>query len=74
MTELGKKVRELRERAGLSQHELAKRAGLTQGMIWQIEEGRKRPSIASLMAIARALNVCPSELLPVVNNSEAPNA
>ncbi|MBW6395806.1 helix-turn-helix domain-containing protein [Thermus sp. SYSU G05001] len=74
MTEIGKRVRELRERAGLSQHELAKRAGLTQGMIWQIEEGRKRPSVASLLAIARALNVSPSELLPVVNTKENPDA
>ena len=38
---------------GLSQRELAKRAGVTNGMISLIEQGRVGPSVASLKKVDR---------------------
>jgi len=65
----GRKLRVLRKRARLSQAQLAKRVGVTQGFIWQVEEGRKTPSLRVLTRIASELNVSLEELLRVVNAS-----
>lgn len=47
-----------REQSGLNQHDLAKRAGVSQGTIGNIESGlRKQPR--GLLGIAKALNVNP---------------
>jgi transcriptional regulator with XRE-family HTH domain len=57
-------LRELRERKDISQLQLAKRAGVTQGYISDLEAGTKRnPSVAILRKIARALGVPVTELL-----------
>ena len=54
---LGPRLRQLRGRAGLSQRELARRAGVTNATISQIETGRVSPSVASLRKIAGALGL-----------------
>lgn len=55
---MAKRIKELRERAGLTQSELAKRAGLEQGHISRIERGAQKDiSLSTLQAIARALAV-----------------
>lgn len=46
----------LRKRAGLTQKELAVKAGLSQSMIAHIEAGRKEPSKKYKLALAKALN------------------
>jgi DNA-binding XRE family transcriptional regulator len=48
------KVREARRRAGLSQRELAARAGVTKGTISQIEVGMIRPRTETLQKIMQA--------------------
>ena len=73
MSGIGERIKEMRLKRGLSQGELARRAGLTQGFIWQVEAGRKEPGKRALIALARALSVSLDELLPVVNE-EAPHA
>ena len=55
--ELGRQVRELRTRAGLSQKELARLAGTTQAGIARIEAGDVLPTIDSLDRISRVLGV-----------------
>ena len=50
-------VRAIRRYRGLTQLDVAKRAGLRQGYIADIEAGRKTGSAASLKAIAAALDV-----------------
>jgi transcriptional regulator with XRE-family HTH domain len=59
------KVRELRERAGLSQAEAAKLAGLANQAAWQqIESGaRPNPTVDTLDKIARALGCKAKDLL-----------
>lgn len=57
---IGGKVRWFRERAGLSQEELAEKAGLTQKTIWTIEalatDGRPstRRNLAAALGVAVA--------------------
>ena len=56
------KLKELRINAGLSQRELATRAGLTPGAVWQVEH-RGSGSPATLKKIADVLRVRPIDLL-----------
>ena len=56
-------LRRLREKAGLSQEELAARAGLARTYISGIENGRRNPTIIVLHDIAMQLGVDPRELL-----------
>jgi transcriptional regulator with XRE-family HTH domain len=48
---VGQRLRKLREMFGLSQRELARRAGVTNGTISLIEQGEVSPSIASLKKV-----------------------
>ncbi len=52
--EVGKKLKAARIAFGLSQRELAKRAGVTNGMISLIEQDRVSPSVGSLQKILSA--------------------
>jgi transcriptional regulator with XRE-family HTH domain len=54
---LGQVVREFRKRAAVGISELARRAGLSPGMVSKIENGAISPSLASIRALARALQV-----------------
>lgn len=54
---VGKAVRDLREAAGLSQVELASKAGLPQSHISRIETAAYTPTHATLSKVAKALNV-----------------
>ena len=56
------KLKDLRINAGLSQRELAIRAGLTPGAVWQVEH-RGSGSPATLKKIADVLEVRPVDLL-----------
>jgi len=64
-------LREAREGAELSQRALSARAGLTQSHISQIERGTLEPGLATLIDLARALDLelvlVPKRLLPAVN-------
>ncbi|MHB8439045.1 MAG: helix-turn-helix domain-containing protein [Acidimicrobiales bacterium] len=52
---VGSAVRTARRRAGLSQLELARRAGTSQPSIARLERGQVSPTVISLDRIARAL-------------------
>lgn len=49
------RLKAVRQMHGLSQRELAKRAGVTNGMISLIEQGRVSPSVASLKKVLAGL-------------------
>lgn len=55
--ELGAAVRDLRENRGLTQAELADRAGLKQPAVARLEAGGTMPTIPVLERIAEALKV-----------------
>jgi transcriptional regulator with XRE-family HTH domain len=52
---VGSAVRAARRRAGVSQAELAERAGTSQPSIARLEKGRVSPTVITLDRIARAL-------------------
>ena len=53
----GKRVRELRKARGLSQEELAHRAGIHWTYLGGIERGVRNPALVNIGRIARALRV-----------------
>ena len=59
----GQLIREARRRAGLTQRELASRAGTTQSAIARVERGATEPSYARVDSLVRA---CGFELIPKI--------
>jgi len=55
--DLGARLREERERARISQRELARRLGVSASLISQIESGQSKPSVSTLYAIVTELDV-----------------
>jgi len=49
-------IKSLRKQAGLTQSELAKRAGINKVNLCEIEKGKKHPGSKMLEKIARGLN------------------
>jgi len=60
---LGNRLRQRRERNGLTQEELAKRTGLTQEMISNLERGKHQPRLDTLEKYARGLGLSVQALL-----------
>ena len=61
--ELGRRLARLRDAAGLTQRELARRMELTQSALSRIESGQRRLSAAQVSQLARILAIDPSVLL-----------
>ena len=59
----GKIIARLRQSAGISQEELADRAGIHRTYVSQIERGLKSPTIVMLLRLSKALNSAPSKLI-----------
>lgn len=57
MRDFRKVIRGKREKAGLSQHQLAKQLGITQTFLSEIERGRKNPSLEQFFRICEALDI-----------------
>ena len=56
---LGHKLKALREEYGLTQARLANLAGVTAGLIGQIEQGKVQPSLKTLEKLAEVMGVSP---------------
>lgn len=54
---IGRELRALRHRQGLTVADLAQKSGLSGGMLSKIENGQASPSLATLQALAEALSV-----------------
>ena len=61
---MGARIRQLRTAKGVSQTELAERAGLVQCHIVRIEQGRYSVGLDTLQAIAKALG-CTVDIIAV---------
>lgn len=68
-TSLGKTIRELRLKAGLTQQQLAERANITMQTLSRLENDKSNPYVPTVEAIAMALGV-DSKSLPVESESE----
>lgn len=62
-TAFGDLVREMRLSKGLSQRDFATLTDLERSTIAYIELGKRQPTLASIIELAHALDVLPSDLL-----------
>ena len=69
LKKLGNAIRFLRQKRGLSQSGLGKRAGLSQAAIAWIEQGRRSVSLDALNSLGNALDV-PAECLTILGSAE----
>lgn len=73
---IGQKIKELRNRNGLTQQELADRTELTKGYISQLERGQVAPSVVTLLDLIECLGTTAAEFFreaheePVVYSEE----
>lgn len=62
------RIRELREKIGMSQAELARRVSITAGALQKVEVGARKLDQHWMRRLAPELGVTPAELLPAVDN------
>ena len=67
----GRRVRELRHRLGVSQEELADRAGLHWTYLGGIERGERNPALVNVGKLVRALEVTLAEFWSVFEGGRA---
>lgn len=66
---IGRKLQEIRKQRGLSQRELAARAGLTNGTISLIEQNKTSPSVASLKSLLDAIPMSIAEFFATIEDT-----
>lgn len=64
-TLFGERVRELRQKRGLTQVDLAERLALPQSRVSEIESGLRAPNLVTILRLAVALDCKPSALISV---------
>ncbi len=70
--DIGHKLKTIRKQKGLSQRELATRAGLTNGTISLIEQNRSSPSVASLKSLLDAIPISMAEFFSTMEDTDTP--
>ncbi|HYC06188.1 MAG TPA: helix-turn-helix transcriptional regulator [Azospirillaceae bacterium] len=70
--QFGQILREKRKACGLTQEELAFRAGMDVTYVSDLERGKWNPSLAVLVDLANGLNLNPSQLLEGLMTKGAP--
>lgn len=70
---IGESIANRRKELGISQASLAQAVGLTRTSISNIEQGRQRMLIHTLLDFALALKVKPADLLPENQKADAIN-
>jgi len=63
LIKFGKRVRQVRDKSGMSQEKIAELADLHRNFIGLIERGQRNVTLLSIEKIARALKTTPSKLL-----------
>ena len=62
----GANLKKLREAKGLTTREFADIAEIAYSQVWTLESGQGDPSLTTLLAIARALEVSLDKLVPAL--------
>lgn len=62
-TQMGRRLKQLREARDLSRQELAERAGISREYMRRLEAGHQDPTIGTLQRLAKALGVKVTRLL-----------
>jgi transcriptional regulator with XRE-family HTH domain len=60
----GQRLREVRQRKGVSQEKLAEMAGLHRTYVSSVERGERNISLVNIEGLAKALGVPMAELMP----------
>ena len=60
---LGKRIRQQRQVAGITQEELAEKTGVSCSFIGHIERGEKKASIETLVCLCNTMKIAPTILL-----------
>ena len=60
--EIGSNIRSIRKLRGITLEELAKRTGFTKGYLSRLENNKKAPPVATILNIAKVLDVCISDI------------
>ncbi|MEZ5831649.1 MAG: helix-turn-helix transcriptional regulator [Dongiaceae bacterium] len=60
---VGRNVRRIRLRVGLTQEQFAERSGFSQQYISGLEKGRRNPTIVTIYELAKALGVTHMDLV-----------
>ncbi|MEI3604531.1 helix-turn-helix transcriptional regulator [Pseudogracilibacillus sp. SE30717A] len=68
--EFGVILRKYRNKTGLSQEGLALKCGLDRTYISLLERGKRKPTINTVFAIAKIINVKPSQMIKEVEDSK----
>lgn len=68
MSSFGISVRRKREALSLTLKQLAERSGLSPNYVGTVENGRRDPSLSTVLALAKGLRVPPGELLGPVKD------
>ena len=63
LKQVASRIRRTRNSAGLSQRELARRAGLSMDAVHRIENGSRQPNLKTFLELSNALGTSPTELL-----------
>lgn len=63
--QFGERVKQVRDEKGMSQEELADKAGLHRTQISLIERGMRSPRLETIEKLAKALKIQAKDLLPV---------
>jgi len=69
---IGQRIRYYRQKQELTQKVLAQRAAINQGLLSEVERGRRKPSPGFLKAVALALDVPPAILIGAGLEHDAP--
>jgi transcriptional regulator with XRE-family HTH domain len=64
LVRFGQRLREIRERVGVSQEKLAELAALHRTYVSSVERGKRNISLVNIEKLARALGVSLRELMP----------
>lgn len=62
--EFGRRLRAARLASGITQEDLSRRANLSQNQVGMIENGKREPLLSTALAIAAALGVPLTSLIP----------
>lgn len=69
VVKLAKRMRDIREKKGVSKRELSQRSGVSRAAIRRIEEGERSPSLYILLLLAGSMDVNLGEVLSEIENS-----
>jgi transcriptional regulator with XRE-family HTH domain len=68
--DVGERLRTIRQQHGLSQRELARRAGVTNGLVSLVEMNRVSPSVSSLKKLLDGIPMSLAEFFTDAPNQE----